>query len=97
MISEKKELMRELGEVQSMFTLAALIPMGVVEHAMQGDDDEVASIPILKKPFYDDLRETLKAIAIRMSEVADDDELFIRSVINAFGVVRARAESKSAN
>lgn len=92
MISEKSELMRELGETQAMFTLAALMPMAMVEHEAGAD---IESNPLLQKVYYDDLRAALKAIALRMSEVAMDDELFLRYVLDATSVAKQRAESSA--
>jgi hypothetical protein len=90
MISAKNELMDELGETQAMFTLAALMPMAVVEHEIPGSD-AIMDNPLLQKAYYDDLRASLKAIALRMVQVADDDKQFTKAVLDATGVVKARA------
>lgn len=92
MISEKSGLVEELGEAQAVFTLAALMPMAVTEHG-NIDSDELKDNPLLHKDYYDDLRASLKAIAQRMIAVADEDKLFMKSVLDATGVVRSRAES----
>jgi hypothetical protein len=92
MISAKSELMGELGEAQAMFTLAALMPMAAVEHGNL-DSDELKDNPMFNKVYYDDLRASLKAIALRMIAVAEDDKLFLRAVLDATGVTRSRAET----
>lgn len=94
MISEKNGLVEELGEAQAVFTLAALMPMAVAEHRDIDTGEELMGNPLLCKEYYGDLRASLKAIALRMIAVADEDNLFLKAVLDATGVVRSRAESK---